>query len=305
MADSDYYGGEGEYQERPESIGYTASQGLDFLDLSGGRAKEDAERSRARARHMTDQEMRRLSHWFYGGTPQMDEQERYARQVRYLDPAINELTGGDYETLGDESALQNVFADRLDVHQQTEALKAMQQVYQQGGMTAADRDRLRLGQQEQMQAMRGAQQATMQNMAERGMGGSGTQLASLLSAQQGAQQGLANQNAQMNIAAQQRALEAMRNSFQMASDMRQRGVSEAAGRASAADRHNQYNLGLRNANRDRRGQAARDLYGAQERRTALRLGQYQGEADRAERDYQAAQDKQDGAINAAVSAFAG
>ena len=153
------------------------------------------------------------------------------------------------------SAMNNVSADPAYKQAQMEALTRLQGVAAQGGMTADDRatmSQIQARNSQQEQAQRGA---LMQQMAARGLSGSGAEMA----AQMQAQQMSANRRSQesMDVAgqAQRRALDAMMASGQMASQMRGQSFGEQSEAARAQDMISGFNarnaqaLAGRNADR--------------------------------------------------------
>lgn len=153
----------------------------------------------------------------------------------------------EYQMMGDplllgESQAGQAQADEQSIAGQRGALEAMQDIYQQGGLTSGDRGRLRQSQAENSRAMRGQNDALMANMQERGMGGSGAALAGMLSNQQG----LANANAgaarDVNFAAQNRALQAIQGAGMISGQMRGQSFDESFSRGGAIDRFNQDNM---------------------------------------------------------------
>lgn len=179
------------------------------------------------------------------------------------------------------SELGEARADRGSIEAQMDALRAMQDVYQSGGMTEADRARQTLARMQTGQATRAARDADLNALEARGMGGSGAALASRLSAQQAGAQGLAAQDAQMLIAAQQRALQAMQSAGALGSQARGQSFDESATRRGAIDAFNQWQTNRRQGwvegNTDRRNQTRESRAGAAQQefsnRAAVAAGQ--------------------------------
>jgi len=114
------------------------------------------------------------------------------------------------------------------------ALAGMRRGYEQGGMTSADRLAQQQAMEESARAERGREGALMQNMAARGMGGGGSELAARLSNQQAATQGQWQAGAQQAGQAQQRALESLRGWGGMAGQ--RSGASDAIREFNASQR---------------------------------------------------------------------
>lgn len=124
---------------------------------------------------------------------------------------------------------------------QMQALQSLQQLGASGGMTAQDKANLN-----QIQTQLGNQEAqnraaTIQNMQQRGMGGSGAELAAMLSGSQQAQQEAANQGFNVAGQAQARALQAIQGAGQLGQGIESQQFGEAAGKAAAQNAINQWN----------------------------------------------------------------
>lgn len=121
------------------------------------------------------------------------------------------------------------------------ALTWLQSVATQGGLTDIDRARLNDIREGQETSNRGAQEAILSSAAERGVGGSGLEMAQRLIAQQeGA--GRANR-AGLDVAAQaqQRALDALEKSGQIGERMGAQDFAEQAQAAEAQDAIDRFN----------------------------------------------------------------
>lgn len=186
----------------------------------------------------------------------------------------------DYETGAPErSEAAGAAADQMSIDAQRNALTAMQDVYQSGGMTAADRARQQLARQQTGMAMRANRDADLAALEARGMATSGANLQSRLAAQQMGSMALSSEDAQMQIAAQQRALQAMQNSGAMAGQMRGQSFDESYKTRNAADQFNQWRHGLATKSRESRADARQYAEGRRERQVAGMTGQYQGDAN--------------------------
>ncbi|UJR84274.1 hypothetical protein [Sandaracinus amylolyticus] len=172
----------------------------------------------------------------------------------------------------------------------TDALRAMQNVYQSGGMTDADRAAAQLQRQQTGMATRAMRDADLAALEARGMGGSGAALASRLAAQQANAMGLSTADAQQRIAAQQRALQAMQGVGALGSQYYGQSYAQDAGRRDAIDNFNRWrtetqmgvnqrNTDRRNMTRQSRAQSRQQAYDNRERLAAGRTGQYPGTRD--------------------------
>lgn len=207
----------------------------------------------------------------------------------------------DYEeegyVKGQPVANGNVQADAGSIEAQRDALRAMQEVYQQGGMTAADRARHLQAREMAGQQMRATREADTSQLQARGMGGSGQALVSMLGAQQQGASALAGQDASMLQDAQRRALQAMQASGQAAGQMRGQSYNEGRGNADAIESYNRWNTDReqgwtgrntdrRNQSRESMAQARRDRYEQDERQAAGKTNQWAQAAGGARQDQQ-------------------
>ena len=180
-----------------------------------------------------------------------------------LDPALGQAI------LQDPSFMESVGANPQLVQAQQQSLQSLQDVGRSGGQDALTRSRMaqtmgQVGQQER--ANREALQAQMQR---RGIGGSGIDLAQQAIAQQRGADRTAQLGFQTAADAEQRALQALSQSGQMAGEMRGQQFSEDESRAAAMDRISQFNTRhrqqLQDANLNRINQAQQYNLGMNER----------------------------------------
>jgi hypothetical protein len=123
-----------------------------------------------------------------------------------------------------------------------EALVRLKNVADQGGMTADDRARLGQVQAENAQHEQAQRGALMQQMAMKGMGGSGMEMAAQLQAQQAGANRRSQEVLDINAQAQRRALEAMQASGQVASGLRSQDFNERSEAARAQDMISDFNV---------------------------------------------------------------
>jgi hypothetical protein len=161
--------------------------------------------------------------------------------------------------LMEDTAYNDIALDPGTREAQADALRQLSDISNQGGMTAIDRARMMEINDDMQTANRGAQQAITQNMAERGVSGSGAELAARLSGQQAASSNNARAGAEVAAEAQRRALEAIMAKGNLGGSMRGQDHQQAAAKAQARDAINQFNATNRqnviNSNVDRRTQA--------------------------------------------------
>lgn len=124
---------------------------------------------------------------------------------------------------------------------QMQALQSLQQ-QGKGGMNMQEQANLaqiqnQLGNQEKAQ-----QASIMQNMAQRGLGGGGAELAARLSAQQGGANQASQAGLQMAGQAQQNALQALMQGGQLGGQMQAQQFGQNMQKANAADQFSRFNV---------------------------------------------------------------
>jgi hypothetical protein len=127
------------------------------------------------------------------------------------------------------------------------SLAALDEIIAGGGMTMRDQANLSRIQNEAATADRGRRDAIKQNMAARGMGGSGMDLLAQLQSSQAATDRTAQQGLDVAGMAQDRALESIMQSGRLSGDVRGQDFGEQAQRAEARDAINTFNARNRNA----------------------------------------------------------
>jgi len=134
-----------------------------------------------------------------------------------------------------KSALSDINTDPSYVAAQKKSLAGIQDIADQGGLTAIDRARISDIQDAESAAEKGSRQAIIQNAAERGVGGSGLELAAQLENQQGSATRRAKQDTDVAAEAQKRALEAMIQAGQLGGQLETQAFGEESTKANAAD----------------------------------------------------------------------
>ena len=223
--------------------------------------------------------------------------------------------------LSGPSAMEGVKADPRLEQAQMGALKYLQDIATQGGLTAQDKQQLAAIEAEQKGVEKSQREAVLMNAAQRGVGGSGLSLSSQMQAQQNAANQASQRGVDVASMAQQRALQAMMQSGQMAGQVRGQQFGEQSQVAQARDAINRFNtqnqqqvgmanVGARNqaqqfnlsnaqqiANQNAQnqmrgqefnigqaGQNAQNRYTSQRDIAALRSGAFQAQSDQAAKD---------------------
>lgn len=221
---------------------------LDYIGLGGILSPGYGERQRR-----DDESADNRARWdrVYDEAPDADD-----LSVTYEDERTEGMR--DNEFLG-SSQEGHALADASSVDAQRAALRGLQDVYAAGGYTGAEQRQNQAMQRDLGRNEAGRRGAIMQQAQSRGLGGSGMQLAAQLSSQQGTANRAADMGAQFAIAGQQRALQALQASGQVAGQMRGQSFGEASQRGAAVDRFNQSNTDWRrNHGQYRRGVGARN-----------------------------------------------
>jgi hypothetical protein len=146
--------------------------------------------------------------------------------------------GGDYKV---NSEWDNIQSDPNLKAKQMSQLSALDEIQKSGGMTAGDRANWNKLQMDVNSADAGRRGAIQQGMAMRGMASSGNSLLAQLQGAQDATNTQSQASGQVAGMAQQRALDAMMRSGQLAGDIRGQDFSENAARATAKDSISRFN----------------------------------------------------------------
>lgn len=139
------------------------------------------------------------------------------------------------------SAMEKIMVDPRFEQAQVDTLQGLDDIVNEGGLTAIDRARIANINDEQVQTERSQRAAILQNMAQRGLSGSGFELASQLSAQQGAANNAARQGVDVAALAQQRALDAMMQKANLGGQLSQQQFGQKSAVAQAKDAIDRFN----------------------------------------------------------------
>lgn len=140
-----------------------------------------------------------------------------------------------------QTNLKNMQIDPTSRAAEVGALTQMQDVANSGGMDAEAKQQLQQGINATNANEAGQRGAIEQNFAARGVGGSGAQLAAELQASQGDANQAASVGQSAAASAEQRALQAMSASSNMASNLNSQDYTQAANAAAAQDAINRFN----------------------------------------------------------------
>jgi len=197
-----------------------------------------------------------------------------------------------------------------------EALRQLQQLSGQQGLSRADQAMIDAQQRQVSQQARSSREAQMQQAQARGMGSSGLAFMSAQQADEAGADRSADMRAQMMMGAQQRALQAMQAYGSLGSQYYGQSFGQDAARRNAIDDFNRWRtetvLGTQQRNTDQRNRAAEAESSAYQQRYNNRYGRYQDDEarrmgifdrQRDERRYQ--QEREDGRTQALIDTGAG
>jgi hypothetical protein len=172
------------------------------------------------------------------GIPSVEAQQLALEKYRSAGKLTPELEQFFQQT---DSKLNDIQVDPSLKQAQMSGLSKLQQVVDDGGMMLEDKANL-AGIQNSIDASeRGSREAILSNARQRGMSGSGLELAAQLQGQQAAATRSSTEGLNTAAQAQKRALDALMQRSQMAGDIRGQEYGEQSDAAKAQDLINQFN----------------------------------------------------------------
>lgn len=153
-----------------------------------------------------------------------------------------QISGRGY-TANDQgpTAFEDISVDPRFRDREVDALDALIDLHENGGMMARDTANLSKIQNQVATADRGRRDAVMSNFQRRGQGGSGLELLAMLQSNQAATDRQSQQGLDIAAQMQDRALDALMRSGEMSSQIRAQDYGEQANKAKATDVINQFN----------------------------------------------------------------
>lgn len=149
-------------------------------------------------------------------------------------------------------AAQQVQTNPQDAQAQRDVYSQLLEQGKSGALRPQDRARLNEVQNTQAAQEKGSRDAILSNMAERGMGGSGAELAAQLSNQQAGAQRASNAGIQVAGQADARAQQALMSGAELAAAVRGQDTQEGEYNATARNNANIFNVGQNVADYQRR-----------------------------------------------------
>lgn len=171
-------------------------------------------------------------------------------------PEIKEIMLGQYASQGEltpeaiasiDQAASKMEQIQLDPALRDTRLKALSALQEQGrtGLSASDRQALNETRLRGLRDQQAKQSQIMQNMAARGMAGSGQELAAALASSQAGAEEASAQGDRLAAMAQERALQATQNAGSLAGNIRESDMGEQSSVARAADEISRFNTANR------------------------------------------------------------
>lgn len=183
-----------------------------------------------------------------------------------LDPKLEKAIKAD------PSKFESIITSQSVKNAQNRALSELQELGNRGGLRLQDKATLQDAMLAQQAKDRGNRDAIASEMARRGLGGSGFDVAARLQGQQGTSDQMARNSLSAAASAQDRALQSIMGAGDLATKYRTQDFGEQAQRAAAADKINLFNT-----------QNLQDIQnrniGAQNRAAEMNLNQAQKTAD--------------------------
>lgn len=141
----------------------------------------------------------------------------------------------------DPAAMESVFASPETIDAQRDSLNLLQEI-SQSGLTEGDKAVAREIQRQTSSSDMARRKSILNDMAQRGVLGSGAELAAQLQGLQESQESQAEANDRLMKEAQARQLQALSQSGQLAGQMRGQEFGEGSARAEASDAIKRFNL---------------------------------------------------------------
>jgi hypothetical protein len=226
--------------------------------------------------------------------PQNNTGERQARGAEALNKAdygldrdvTSDMYMEDPLLLG-PSKRATVQADPAAIAAQQRAMDELFGIYSQGGATAQDRAREAQARANSDQYLRSQREAHQQDLAERGMGGSGAEIGMLLGDRQNAGQQMSQSDLETQAMHEQRAMDALMRGGDLAGKMRGSSFEEAGYRGEAEDELAAMNnlivnkAGAANTDwlREQKDKVAREQFDAWQRKMDRGVGVAEGLTD--------------------------
>lgn len=192
-----------------------------------------------------------------GGTDSLDRADQYFANIDPVDydrmieemrllQESGQVTPEEYKAvMQDPSLLMNYSADPRLKEAQMKALTELESIATEGGLTTADKAKINEINRNVATADKGRRDAIIQRAAERGVGGSGLEIASQMTSAQDAADRAAREGEAVAARAEERALDALMKSGELGGAIRSQDFSEKERIAAAQDAINRFNAGQR------------------------------------------------------------
>lgn len=164
--------------------------------------------------------------------------------------------------LVEANAYDGMEQDTVGKQAQLSALQQLQEIGNEGGLTATDKAKLQAIRNEEQTASRGAREAILQNAQARGAGGSGLELMAQLKNQQEAASRESSRDLNVAAMAQERALQALQAAGNQGSQLnqqqfgQQKAIADSRNEIAKFNAANTQQVGLANTQANNQAQAA-------------------------------------------------
>lgn len=200
--------------------------------IMGANAKKSAANKAAAAKQQAADQYEEIN------IPEIDQQLLELERIKYT----GDLTPEQEQAIEQkESELKAIKTSPELRDAQLKALRKLQQVGDEGGLTAIDKAKMNEIMSQAGKAEQANRAAVLQNFQARGMGGSGLELAAQLAGNQSAAEQAGQAGFNVASEANKRALDAIMNAGQLGGQIRGQEFGEEQAKASAQDAINRFN----------------------------------------------------------------
>jgi len=212
-----------------------------FMGMKGAEAQADAQRE---ATAFTKEQFERGIGFFEAvDIPTMEELKTVFTPLELSDFLANPVDYSTEQFKRGPTAMEGIEISPEVLAAQRDTLNTMEEVSREG-YTAQEKADMTRGKMDIATTEQGQRQAIMQQMQQRGMGGSGAELASKLLAQQGGANRMAQRGMDVQALGKARALQALQAKGQLAGQMRGQEFGEKRAVATAQDAIGAFNQGM-------------------------------------------------------------
>lgn len=200
--------------------------------ISGANAQEDAANTAAGLAQQGASQYENID------IPSIQQQQIQLQQIANA----GNLTPQQEQTFQQNQSVLNSYQQNPEAFSaQMQALQSLQKLGQNNGLTAMDKAQLNQIQNQVNNQEQSNRNALVQNYAQRGLAGSGVQMAAQLAGNEAATKAASDQGFNVAAQAQQRALQAIQGAGQLGQNIEGQQFGEAAQKAQAQNAINNFN----------------------------------------------------------------